>query len=100
MRLASLGEPGRPDYVLGLEVMSFEARYVNGAGTAPTVVVRVRASLSNARTRTPAGARIFSAEVPASDNRVTAIVAAYDQATAQVLTEMRQWVAQTGRAPA
>jgi cholesterol transport system auxiliary component len=97
VRLAAVGEPGRPDYLLRLEVLTFETRYLNGPSAAPVVSVEVRASLTNARDRTPAGTRIFTVTTGATENRVTAIVAAYDTCVQTILSDLRQWVAQVGR---
>jgi cholesterol transport system auxiliary component len=88
-RLVSHGEPVRSEYALRLDVRNFETRYA--AGGAPTVLVRVRAVLARAQTRAAVGEQVFEARVPASDNRVGAIVRAYDQAVAQVLGEVVTW---------
>ena len=58
----------------------------------PTVVVQVRGSLANTRTRVTAGDTVLSATAEASDNRVGAIVEAYDQAVTQVVGEVVAWV--------
>jgi len=41
------------------------------------------------------GEQIFEASVPAGDNRVGAIVAAYDQAVKDVLGKLVAWTAAT-----
>lgn len=92
VRLISRGEQGKADYALRLDVRTFETRYDAGPRSAPTVVVRVRAALSKAD-RSNAGEQIFDANVKASDNRVSAIVSAYDQALAQVLGKLTAWTA-------
>lgn len=97
-RLVGRGETVRSDYVLKLDVRTFEARYEHGQGAAPTIVVEVHAALDRTSDRTAAGDRIFKAVAPASDNRVGAIAAAYDQAVAKVLGELVAWVDAKGEA--
>lgn len=95
-RLIGRGEVVRADYVLKLDVRSFEARYDHGAKAAPTVVVVVHADLDRVNDRAAVGSRTFSIEVPASDNRVSAIAAAFDQATTKVLGDLVLWVGNRG----
>jgi cholesterol transport system auxiliary component len=91
-RLLARGEPVHPDYTLKLDVRAFETRYEHGQGAAPTVVIELYAALGQVEGRLPAGERIFRASIPAADNRVGAITAAYDQAVTKVLGEMVAWV--------
>jgi cholesterol transport system auxiliary component len=89
-RLVSRGELGSAAYVLRLDVRNFEAHYDQGAKAAPQVVMRVRATM------TPSGGgavneRIFESRVRASDNRVSAIVPAYEKAVAEVLGQIVPW---------
>jgi cholesterol transport system auxiliary component len=91
-RLIARGENVRPDYFLKLDVRTFETQYVHGAGAPPTVVVSVYAALSRQNDRSLAGERTFTASVPATENRIGAIVAAYGQAVAQSLGAMVKWV--------
>ena len=95
-RLIGRGEVVRADYVLKLDVRSFEARYDHGDKAAPTVVVVVHADLDRVNDRAAVGSRTFSIEVPASDNRVSAIAAAFDQATTKVLGDLVVWVGNRG----
>ena len=89
-RLVARGETLAAASSLRLDVRAFEARYPG-----PTVHVQVRATLVRNADRTLIGERMFDAEVPAGDNRQTAIVAAFDKAVGQVLTNLRDWTAQT-----
>jgi ABC-type uncharacterized transport system auxiliary subunit len=73
-------------------VRTFEARYLQGQGAPPTVVVEVYAALSAPTDRQLTGQHIFSASVAAQENRGGAIAAAYDQATGQVLQQIVKWV--------
>lgn len=89
-RLLSRGEPGTSEYALRLDVRNFEARYENGPKAAPVVLVRIRAALSKSD-HSNVGEEIIEARVPAADNRVGPIVAAYDAAVAQVLAKLIAW---------
>jgi cholesterol transport system auxiliary component len=91
-RLVDHGAIAQADYVLKLDVRTFEARYDNGQAAAPTIVVEVHAALDRTRDRIVVGDRSFKASVTASDNRVGAIVQAFDQAVASVLGELVAWV--------
>lgn len=95
-RLIGRGEVVRADYVLKLDVRGFEARYDHGAKAAPTVVVVVHADLDRVNDRVAVGSRTFTAEIPASDNRVSAIAAAFDQGVSKVLGDLVQWVGNRG----
>ena len=95
-RLIGRGEVAKADLVLRLEVLSFEAVYVNGPKAAPEVLVQVRSVLSRNSDRTLVGDQVFEARVKASSNRVSTIVEAYDSATAKVLNELTDWVSASG----
>lgn len=98
-RLVTRGESVKADYVLKLDVRRFETRYAY-KDAAPQVLVEVRALLTDNKDRAVVGERVFSAEVPAAENRVSAIVAAYDQATDQVLGDLYAWVNSSPKSPA
>ena len=91
VRLISRGEPGSAAYILRLDVRNFEARYEGGAKVAPTIVVRVRAAMTRGTDRAAIAERIFEKQVTAADNRVSAIVPAYDKAVAEVLKDVVSW---------
>jgi cholesterol transport system auxiliary component len=91
VRLLTRGAPGSSRYVLRMDVRNFEARYDAGPGGAPTVLVRVQASLVRDRDRQLVSAEVFEASVRAQDNRVGAIVQAYDSALEQVLEKAVAW---------
>jgi cholesterol transport system auxiliary component len=97
-RLMARGEAVKPDYFLKLEVRTFEARYVQGQGAAPTVVVTVYAALSQPGSAALAADHLFTASVPAAENRVGAITSAYDQAVTRSLGELAKWVDARGAA--
>jgi cholesterol transport system auxiliary component len=91
-RLVDRAEIAHVDYVLKLDVRTFEARYDHGQAAAPTIVVEVHAALDRTHDRSVAGDRSFRASVTASDNRVGAIATAFDHAVAEVLGELLAWV--------
>jgi cholesterol transport system auxiliary component len=91
-RLVDRAEIVHADYVLKLDVRTFEARYEQGQGAAPTIVVEVHAALDRTQDRTVVGDRGFQVAVTANDNRVSAIAEAFDQAVARVLGELVAWV--------
>jgi len=95
-RLIGRGEVAKADLVLRLEVRTFEADYVNGPKAAPEIVVRVRGVLNRNSDRALVGDQIFEAKVKAADNRVSAIVPAFDQANAKVLSDVVAWVNAAG----
>ncbi len=89
-RLVARGEPLAAASTLRLDVRAFEARYPG-----PVATVQVRATLIRNVDRVLIGEKMFDVKVPASDNRQGAIVAAFDQATGQVLAGVRDWTAAT-----
>jgi cholesterol transport system auxiliary component len=94
VRYLPRGAPGHAQYALRLDVMRFEARY-EGASAAPTIVVRLAATLTRQSDATPVGERVFEARAPAAANRIGAMVDAFDQATAKVVAGLTDWVDQT-----
>ena len=91
-RLVDRAEIARIEYVLKLDVRTFEARYDHGQVAAPTIVVEVHAALDRTDDRVVVSDRSFKASVTASENRVGAIAEAFDQAVAEVLGELVAWV--------
>lgn len=89
VRLVARGEPASSDYALRLDVRNFETDY--GQGGAPVVLIRVRALISRDQNRAQVAEQVFEARVPAAENRVSAIVAAYDQALAKTLGDVVAW---------
>jgi cholesterol transport system auxiliary component len=91
-RLVDQAGIAKTDYVLTLDVRTFEARYDHGQAANPTIVVELHAALDRTHDRIVVGDRSFKASINASDNRVGAIAQAFDQAVAQVLGELVAWV--------
>ncbi|WP_156400411.1 ABC-type transport auxiliary lipoprotein family protein [Caulobacter sp. Root655] len=95
-RLVTRGETAKAAMALRLEVRSFEADYVDGPKAAPEVLVEIRAVMTRTGDRALLGDKVFQTRVKASNNRVGAIVQAYDAANTQVLTEIIAWVGEAG----
>ena len=91
VRLVSRGEPTSAAYVLRLDVRNFEANYDRGPGSAPEVLVRVRVALIPSGRTAEVSEQIIEARARAGDNRVSAIVRAYDAAVSEVLGKVVAW---------
>jgi cholesterol transport system auxiliary component len=93
VRLITRGEAGGADLVLRLDVRDFAVLYPNGPETVPTIAVGLRARLASV-----GGDLIeemsFDVRKPATENRVGPIVAAFDQATIEVLDAVVAWADQ------
>ena len=74
-------------YWVEIEVADFQAEYLS-AGTAPTVDVHFLVRVGGAGDRRVLGSFDASARVTASDNRVTAVVAAYERAADAALAQI------------
>jgi cholesterol transport system auxiliary component len=90
IRLIARGQQGRFAYALRTDVRTFEVRYDQGANAAPTIVVRLHAALSRTD-QSNIGEQDFEARVPAADNRVGEIVAAYNKAVSDVVGKLVAW---------
>ncbi|RZJ18602.1 MAG: hypothetical protein EON91_04545 [Brevundimonas sp.] len=102
VRVLDRREPGTTPLVLRVTVSSFEARYLDGKDAAPTVVITARAQLRNTPERERGAGpirpedgrtveRVFSVTQPAGENRVSAIVQAFDVATRDINTRIVDW---------
>lgn len=90
VRLIGPRELTRSQRSLDIDVRSFEARY-EAPGVAPTIVITARVRLLALPEQTVAAERIFAVEQPASANRVSAIVEAFDLATRDLNTQIVAW---------
>lgn len=90
VRLVGARELTRGQRSLDIDIRSFEARY-DAPGLAPTIVVTARARLLALPERTVAAEEVFSVEQPASANRVSSIVEAFDTATRELNTRIVAW---------
>jgi len=84
------GDPPRSAYVLAIDVSRFDAEY-SSVGTVPVVVIDGRAKLMRVADRQIVGDWPVTAREPATDNRVSAIVAAFDRATVSVTSQVAQF---------
>lgn len=106
IRVLGRREPGTPPLVLQVTVTTFEARYA-APGATPDVVITARAQLRSMPERRDEGAirpeegrsveRVFTVTQPASENRVSAIVAAFDTATRDINTQIADWTIRSAR---
>ena len=90
VRLIGPRESVRSGRSLDIDVRAFEARY-DPPGGVPTVVVTARARVTALPDRTVPAERMFRVEQPATENRVSAIVAAFDTATRDLNTQIVAW---------
>ncbi|MEY4556528.1 MAG: hypothetical protein RL093_1647 [Pseudomonadota bacterium] len=90
VRLIGPRELTRGQRSLDIDIRSFEARY-DAPGLAPTIVVTARARLLALPERTVAAEQVFTVEQPATANRVSAIVEAFDTATRDLNTRIVAW---------
>ncbi len=94
-RLVRGGSVLRAPQMLSLQVQSFEARYDQGQDAAPVVVVRLHAMMSSVNDRQVQAEETFTSTARASDNRVGAIVQAYDVAVQEALGKLIAWTEAT-----
>jgi cholesterol transport system auxiliary component len=95
-RLVGSAAPGKADLRLTLTVTRFEANYAQGPAAAPTVVVRMHATLVREKDMSPVADQLFEADAPAADNHAGAIVTAYNAATTKAVGDLIAWVDQSG----
>lgn len=76
--------------LLDVDVRVFETRY-DYAGASPSVVIAARARLLRFPERTVVSEQSFEVRQPARENRVSAIVEAYDVATRDLNTQIVDW---------
>ena len=96
VRLVGPRESVRSGRSLDIDIRAFEARY-DAPGVVPTVVVTARARVTALPDRTVSAERTFSVEQPATENRVSAIVAAFDTATRDLNTQIVAWTEANAR---
>lgn len=79
---------------LDIDVTSFEARY-DYAGAAPQAVITARGRVLAFPSRAVVAERTFAVAQPAGENRIGAIVAAFDTATRDINSQIVAWTEQT-----
>ena len=87
-QLVVRGEPARAAYSLRIDVQSFEAVYNLPGKSPPEVTLGVHVVVVRASDRAIVADQTVSVAERASDNRVTAIVAAFDRGVGKALTEV------------
>lgn len=90
VRLIGQQELTPTTHLLDIDVRSFEARY-NGVDLAPTVVMTARVRLLRFRERTVVAEETFTLSREAGQNRVSAIVEAFDAVTGELNTRIVTW---------
>lgn len=93
VRLIGRRELTPTTHLLDVDVRVFETRY-DYAGATPTVVITARARLLALPGRTVVSEQTFSVSQLASENRVSAIVEAYDVATRDLNAQIVAWTDQ------
>ncbi len=88
----------RSDFVLALDMRRFEARYDSSLEGAPVADIAFHARVVRLSDREVVAAQTFAAEVPASENRVSAIVQAFNAASSDVMAQLVDWTAQAAAA--
>jgi cholesterol transport system auxiliary component len=96
VRLVGAREPVRSGRSLDIDMRAFEARYA-APDTPPTVVITARVRVTTSPERTVSAERMFSVEQPATENRVSAIVEAFDLATRDLNTQIVAWTEANAR---
>ena len=89
----------RSDFVLKTELREFQAEYGGGApGSAPTAHVRLNGILVQMPERAIVASVQIDRRSPAGEDRLAAIVAAFDDALGSALKELVTWTLTTGEA--
>lgn len=96
VRLVGPRELTRSGQALDIDVRTFEARYASpGAAPVATIITRVR--LLDAADRSVSAEQVFMVEKPAAENRVGAIVSAFDEASRDLNSQIVSWTDQNAR---
>ena len=97
VRIINRNEPALAVCILRLDVQQFEADYDHGPGGAPQVNIVVHATLLRAADRAIMRDEVFRGVVRARANRVTSIVAAFDEGVRQVITQVVAMTSESAR---
>lgn len=82
-------------YVLRTEIRQFEAQYPSSGTGAPEISVVLRLQLSTGSQGRLLGSRMISVGTRAAQNKLDAVVMAFDAATAAALRETVAWTTET-----
>jgi len=85
--------PFPADYLLQISIRRFDADYASGADAPPTVHVTLDCTLGAEDSRTIAASFVAAGSAAASANRLSEVVAAFQQATNQALASMARQIA-------
>ncbi len=99
-KIVAVGRQGsglRGDFSLLLDMRQFEAVYENGVSS-PAAVIQVQAKLLGNSGNRVLAAKTFRVAVPANSKDVPAVVAAFDSALNQSITQIIGWTLVTGQA--
>lgn len=96
IRVLDRREPGASPLVLQVSISTFEARY-SAPGAAPDVVISARGLLRSTKGQGRTIERVFTVTQPAAENRVSAIVDAFDVATRDINTQIADWTIQSAK---
>jgi cholesterol transport system auxiliary component len=95
VRLVEPGTPSQAQDRLSLQVTTFEADY--GTSGAPQVRVTVHAVLTRESDLSFVGERTFGVTQPAAEDRIGAIVDAFNAAVTKTVGDLTTWVEETAR---
>ena len=90
MRIIGLREASTAVRTLDIDIQAFEARYA-APGAVPEVLVTARARILRYPERTVVTEKAFTVRQPATENRVSAIVEAFDTASRDLNTQIVSW---------
>jgi cholesterol transport system auxiliary component len=104
LNLSTRGEATPSDFILRVEIRTFEAQYSSQGPltaadkkkkqpelAAPTVVVEAHVTLLNLRDKAMVSETTFRESKAAADNRMQAIVSAYDGSTTSLIHDIVDW---------
>jgi len=93
--IAARPEDGvRAEFELVTELRSFEANYVNGPDSPPTVIVRLRVRLIRVHDRRLIAVDALGARATSQSTRIGDIVGAFDAASQEAMGNVSQWTAE------
>jgi cholesterol transport system auxiliary component len=98
IRLVDVAAP-KATYRLRLTVSRFETAYPPGKGATPSVVIQVHAALDREQDLSVVAEKDFEASAPAGEDRVGAIVDAYNVAVTKVVGDLVSWTEETAPPP-
>src|SRR5690606_16971060 len=90
VRMIGLREASTAARTLDIDIQAFEARYT-APGAVPEVVVTARARILRYPERTVLSEKAFTVRQRARENRVSAIVEAFDIASRDLNVQMVDW---------